>query len=123
MDYSESLSSATDGCQTPIIAADSPGGIILFSVIGGLMAIVLLGLSALVHWRKLIQPLRLKSASLLTVVVLTNAIIVIFGTVIQIGTEVCSVQENCTNSAITATITMWLGIIVLAFCEPLAIMA
>ena len=122
MDFNTSLPPPSDGCQTPLISADSPGGIILFSLIGGSMAIILIGLTVLVHWRKLIQPLRLKSASLLTVVVLTNAIIVLFGTIIQIGTEVCSVQGKCPSNT-TANITMWLGIIVLAFCEPLAIMA
>lgn len=88
---------------------------------GGFMALVLAILSVVVYQRRKVQPLRLKSASLLSLVIITNALIVICGTVIQIATELCAYQDRCTK--ILANLTMYLDIIIMAFCEPVALSA
>ena len=113
------IAAAPESCSPPLL--EQKGGFILFGVIGGLIVIGLTVLFVLVRIRSKIQPLRLKSSSLLSVVIGTNTAIVLCGTIMQIGTEVC-VKKDCTD-LVWGNLTIWLGIIVLSFLEPLAICA
>ena len=86
------------------------------------MSIILIILSVVVYQRRKVQPLRLKSASLLSLVIGANMLIVMCGTVIQISTELCAYDdEKCTK--VLANLTMYLGIFIMAFCEPVVLSA
>jgi heme/copper-type cytochrome/quinol oxidase subunit 3 len=111
----------TEACSDPLITSES-GGQVLFAVMGGIMFLGLLVLFILVRVRSKVQPLRLKSASLLSVVIGANTAIILAGTIMQIGTEECAAETKCAGT-VWANITIWLGIIVLSFLEPLAICA
>jgi amino acid transporter len=108
-------------CQYPVINS-TYGGLILFAVTGGLMSIILIILSVVVYQRRKVQPLRLKSASLLSLVIVTNVLIVVCGTVISISTELCAYNaDKCSKTL--SNLTMYMGIFIMAFCEPVVLSA